>query len=174
MTAAQRIERVVTGVVRQALLDAGESTVVVQGEAADAKLLRAWCAHALGDAAVGAHGLNLHPASKTSLLLGECPAAAVLPFGDLYYSEVVRLAGTAELPDTVQHLVGICKGAAALDDALRKYFDERMPWPRATQHLSAHARAQLEHQLQSGRFRRARLGLIPKLGARTLGIDLYS
>src|SRR5947207_11152433 len=110
MNRAQRIEQVVSGVVRQAFADAGATRVTVSGAGADGRLLATWCERAFGSAAVGADGLKLHPASKTALLLGAAPAADVLPFGDLYYSQVVELAGGAALDEAATEIARQCCG----------------------------------------------------------------
>ena len=174
MTADARIERVITGVIAQAVRDARATRVTIVGESADAALLRVWCARALGAAAVGNDGLLLHPANKTALLLGDAPAADMLPFGDLYYTQVVGLAGSATTTAALETIAAACGGFAALDRALQQFFDERIAWERATAHVSPDVRDQLRAALEAARFRRARLALVPKLGARTLGIDLYA
>lgn len=169
MTRAQRIERVVAGVIAQAMRDAHASHCVVHGAGADAALLREWCNGVLGDV-----GLVLDPVNKTSLLLGDVPQADVLPLGDLYASQVIELAGDAALSSTSAELAAVCGGTDLLDLALERFFDQRMDWPAATSQLSAHARDRLKHALEAARFRRARVPLVPKLGSRTLGIDLFA
>ncbi|HEX6558987.1 MAG TPA: hypothetical protein VF021_05975 [Longimicrobiales bacterium] len=174
MTPAQRIEQIVTGVIAHALLDAHESHCRIDDTGPAAGLVRTWCERTLGKTVMGADGLRLHAASKTALLLGYVPPADVLPLGDLYHSQVVELAGSGEFPEPSAELAAVCGGAASLDRALEQYYDRRMTWPAATAHLNAQAVADLGRALDAARFRRARMPLIPKLGGRTLGIDLYA
>jgi hypothetical protein len=169
-----RIERVLAGVVRQVFADAGATRWVVAGSGPDAALARSICEQAVGRDRWGEGGFVIDPASKTALLLGTCPDADVLLFGDLYYSQVVELAGAVLLPPAAAGLAAACGGTEALDRALQQFFDERADWPSAAAELPTGAREQLEAAVESARFRRARLCVVPKLGARTLGIDLYA
>ena len=144
------------GVVQQALADSGESHVVVTGDSPGLELLRSWCGDYVADS-----GLRLHTATKTCLLLGNVPQADVLPFGDLYASQLAELTGAPPERE-------------ALDQALRQFYDERIEWAAAVAHLSPEESADLRDQLEAARFRRARTGLVPKLGGRTIGIDLWT
>ena len=74
-------------------------------------------------------------------------------------------------PD-LQELADMAGGMNRLDDALRKLLDERRAADAAFAGLP-HIRDAVMTQLQKTRFRRAQSGIIPKLGARTIGIDLY-
>ena len=169
MTAADRVERIIKGVVQQAVRAARAGGLRVSGDGADARLLRSWFAET--DAG---QALTLHPMSKTGLLLARAPCADVFPFGDLYFGEVVQLAGSAELPEAVLELAAGCGGIEALDDALRGYFDQRLSWDAAAAHLPASAGCQLKGCIDAARFHRLHAKLVPKLGARTLGIDLQA
>lgn len=169
-----RIERVLAGVLRQACADAGAARLMVSGDGPDAALAQSICEQAVGRDRLGEGGLVVDPASKTALLLGACPNADVLLFGDLYYSQIVELAGSVPLPPAVAPLATACGGAEALDRVLHRFFDERAEWLAATAELPVVASELLAAALESARFRRTRLGLVPKLGARTLGIDLYA
>lgn len=173
MNREARIERLLTGVLRQACADAGVQGLRVAGAGAAADLARSICEQAVGAANLG-NGLLVDPASKTALLLGECPPADVLLFGDLYYSQVAELAGSAELPAASARLAELCGGGDVLDRVLCRFFDERAPWQSAAAELVPGVRELLEQALERARFRRARVGLVPKLGGRTLGIDLYA
>lgn len=174
MNRAHRVEQVVVGVIGQALADAHQASCSVSGTGEDAQLLRCWCARAFGEQVLTQSGLVLNTTNKTALLLGYLPSADILPFGDLYYSQVVELAGAAQLPGPSAELAAACGGAEALDRALGRYYDQRMSWPAATGQLAPAAAAQLWSALEAARFRRARVPLIPKLGSRTLGIDLFA
>ncbi|MGH7504832.1 MAG: hypothetical protein ACRELX_04250 [Longimicrobiales bacterium] len=119
------------------------------------------------------NGLVLHPANKTALLLGNVfPPEPVLPFGDLYASACDRLAGGWTAPAAVRALVEQAGGIAAVDEALEALFERRIAVQRAVEHLPECARSIILQQLELGRFWRRRAGLVPKLGTRTLGIDL--
>lgn len=166
-----RIEKIVIGVLRQAFTDAGAKEFTLLGAGQDAHYVASLCERAGGT--VGS-GLVVHSASKTALLLGCAPAADVLPLGDLYATQVVALAGPVELPREIEELAAACGGAETLDRALQRYFDERRGWDAATAGLPGEAAAQLKERLEAARFRRIRIGLVPKLGARTPGIDLYA
>jgi hypothetical protein len=161
MNRAERIEHVVMGVVRQAMRDAGTSHVTIDGDGPDAALLRRWCQAAFGDDVVSKDGLRLHPANKTAVLLGDVPDADVLPFGDLYASQLAELTGVGEQSD-------------AVEKALRQFYDQRADWESAVAHLAPDVRAHLRDTLETSRFRRTRAGLVPKLGPRTIGIDLWT
>ena len=52
--------------------------------------------------------------------------------------------------------------------------DERAAWSHATSDLSSTAGQELKQHWDAARFQRTRVGLVPKLGPRTLGIDLYA
>lgn len=168
---AARIEKIITGVLRQVFSDAGSHGFVVPGHGPDAQYVATLCKQAGGS---GGGGLVIHPASKTLVLLGAAPAADVLPLGDLYASQVVALAGAAELPPEVQELAAACGGAETLDQVLRRHFDERRSWEAAAEPLSSPAATLLKKRIDAARFRRTHIGLVPKLGARTPGIDLYA
>jgi hypothetical protein len=139
--------------------------------AGEARRLEARLLASLGGALV----LIAHPANKTALLLSPAaPPEPLLPLGDLYASEVRRLAGGYTLPPAVTALAEAAGGVEALDAALRAHFDERRPLAEALAGLSEGAAAAVVVALRAARFARRRLGLVPKLGARTLGIDLFA
>ncbi len=130
----------------------------------------------VGRALAARHGALLaHPANKTVLLLGhESPPEPLLPLGDLFASQVVVLAGEWSGPDDVRELAQRAGGIDALDQALEELIDRRSvpDWTAAVRSDGAHS-AFLE-ALERRRFGRRRIGLVPKLGARTLGIDLFA
>jgi hypothetical protein len=51
-------------------------------------------------------------------------------------------------------------------------FERRLPPERALGHLPERTRTVILQRLEAGRFWRRRTGLVPKLGTRTLGVDL--
>ena len=170
MTAELRVARVVRGVVRQAMADAGVGAVQLAGPAStNSRLVERWCEVAFqADAAA----LKVSAASKTELLLAGATAAADLyPLGDLYASELVPF-GAGELPADLADLVAAAGGIDGLDGTLRRLLDERRPVDAAFAGLP-HIRDAVMTRLQKTRFRRSQLGVVPKLGARTIGIDLH-
>ena len=166
-----RVERVLTGVLKQAFADARASQYQLAGDGIAAEFAAHLCERA---GATTGGGLRVDASNKTALLLGEVPPADVLPFGDLYHSHLVALIGPFEPASPVRELAALCGGTETLDRVLQRFFDERMPWERAAADLSAEARGDLRDRLDAARFKRIRVGLVPKLGARTLGIDLHA
>ncbi len=63
-------------------------------------------------------------------------------------------------------------GIEVLDGALMKLFEHRAP--AAALELGPGVGAELVARLDAARFARARVGLVPKLGRRTLGVDLFA
>lgn len=134
----------------------------------DAQMLGAW------HLATERSALIAHPASKTALLLGGAlPRADVFPLGDLYASQVAELAGGAALSDEVASLAGRAGGIALLDAALGRLVDGRMPAAEALAPLDHDVGHELLRLYERGRYSRLRPRLVPKLGARTLGTDLF-
>ncbi len=118
--------------------------------------------------------LVANPANKTALLLTAAPTPEpLLPLGDLYATDVLALSGAWSGPARVRALAERAGGIEALDGALRAYFDERRPLEEALADLPDQARGELACALAAARFARRRMGLVPKLGPRTLGIDLF-
>jgi hypothetical protein len=207
-TAAERVARVVGGVIRQALEDARKRALVIaDADTPEGRLLSGWARGVLDadrvigirrqprdasadadetSSAAGAEGtrakalevtrqydaLVAHPANKTALLLGgEFPPAPLLPLGDLYASQVERLAGAWTGPARVHELAGRAGGIEALDAALRELLDRRS-FDAAG--VPGDVAAAINAALHANRFARRRAGLIPKLSARTIGIDLFA
>ena len=166
-----RIERILTGVLRQAFTDARSSRYELAENGIAAEFAGHLCERAGG---TRGEGIRIAAADKTALLLGEVPHADVLPLGDLYHSQLVTLIGPFEPPESLRELAAQCGGTETLDRILQRFFDERIPWDRAAADLSAGARGDLRDRLDAARFKRTRVGLVPKLGARTLGIDLQA
>jgi hypothetical protein len=170
-SAEQRIALVVRGVVEQALADAGVGALSLVGPRTPASsLIERWCGRTFQ---AGEPGLTVIASTKTELLLaGPAGTADLCPLGDLYASEVSWLAGVDVLAPELQDLAAQADGVSRLDASLRKLLDERRSADAAFAELP-HIRNAVLMRLQKSRFRRARLGIVPKLGARTIGIDLH-
>jgi hypothetical protein len=118
------------------------------------------------------NALAAHPANKTALLLGGAlPPEPLFPLGDLWASEVAELCGGWSAPAGVVRMAASAGGVQALDDALRGCVDARDP---AALHALPPAAAEAVRQaLAAGRAGRLHPRIVPKIGARTLGIDLF-
>lgn len=168
--AAARLAFVVRGVVQQAMTDAGASGLrLVDTPSEDSSLIEKWCGIHFEDSDAG---LAVGSASKTELLLGQPMPAALYPLGDLYASEVAALGGSGGLSREASQLAQRAGGVARLDDALRALLDERRDADAAFVHIPE-LQESVRRRLQQTRFRRAHPGIVPKLGARTIGIDLF-
>jgi hypothetical protein len=180
----ERIGRIVTAVIAEAVRVTGRAGIVVACDGSpEARLLTSWCRAFLsvpvrtretGDDESGhSEFLAAHPANKTALLLGRnFPLEPLLPLGDLYASQVKELTGGYNLPDQVQSLAEAAGGINALDAALQLRFESWLPAEQAAEPLPKAARGPFLEAVRAGRFWRERAGLIPKLSARTIGIDL--
>jgi hypothetical protein len=164
-----RIERVIVGVLKQAFADAGVARFTMIGSATSNDYAASLCGSA---GAQPGTGVTVAGTTKTALLLGTGDLADLLPLGDLFHSQLAELIGDHALPPELTELANAVGGAETLDRVLRRYFDERLDWRRATAGLDARARVLLEQQLEGARFRRGRVGVVAKVGSRTLGIDL--
>lgn len=120
------------------------------------------------------NALLAHPANKTALLLAAAvPPEPLLPLGDLYASEVEQLAGTWSAPPEVAALADLAGSIGRLDAALAEHVDRRRPAEAALAPLPPAARAAVLDALETGRFARRRVGLVPKLTTRTVGVDYF-
>jgi hypothetical protein len=198
-----RITGVLAGVLRQAVRDAGATGIVLLDDRSPGgRFALDVCRDAVGEDAVARiattadpdpvsaaerqrlagrieatrrRALLAHPACKTALLLGEVfPPEPLLPLGDLYASEVASLVGDCALPDAAARVAALAGGIEPLDAALRRLLEERADEDAAFASLSDAARRSVLERLQATRFARRTPGLIPKLGRRTLGIDLFA
>jgi hypothetical protein len=116
--------------------------------------------------------LVANPANKTALLLaGAPPPDPFFPLGDLYASEVAALAGGWSAPAEVEALARACGSVDLLDDELRRRIDQRDPLGTSA-HDGPAARAVAE-ALAKGRAARVYPTIVPKVGSRTLGVDLF-
>jgi len=119
-----------------------------------------------------AGALAANPANKTALLLdGALPPEPLLPLGDLWASEVAQLGGGWSAPPEVARIAEDAGGIGALDDALRARVDRRDP--RGLDRLPPAAADAAGRALAAGRAWRTHPAVVPKLGARTIGADLY-
>ena len=115
--------------------------------------------------------LAAHPANKTELLLNAAlPPEPLLPLGDLYASEVAALCGGWSASAEVRALAEAAGGVEALDSALRRWLDGRDP--AGLDALPADAAEQVRRRFRAGRAARLAPRIVPKLGTRTLGVDL--
>lgn len=122
-----------------------------------------------------AGALVASPVNKTALLLGgEPPPEPLLPLGDLYAGQVRALAGGWSGPAAVRELADRAGGIDMLDAALVRLVDERRSPADALAELPDGVADAVLRAFEAGRFGRRRLGLVPKLGARTPGIDLFA
>ncbi|HEY0303996.1 MAG TPA: hypothetical protein VGC44_03440 [Longimicrobiales bacterium] len=166
----QRIALVIRGVVRQAMVDAGvEALSLAHAPTAASALIERWCGTAFQQ---NGKALMVSAASKTDLLLaGPAAGADLYPLGDLYASELAAW-GVTELDARLRDMARQAGGIEPLDGVLRKLLDERRP-PDAAFAGLPHIRDAVMKRLQDTRFRRAHMGIVPKIGPRTIGIDLH-
>ena len=117
--------------------------------------------------------LTAHPASKTELMMGGAlPPEPLLPLGDLWATDVLALgaawSGSAELRSLVDEAGGI----ETLDGALRRLVDRRdsIGWDEG---LPPSVRERVRRAVRGGAAWRRAPFIVPKLGSRTLGTDLF-
>lgn len=191
-----RLGAVIGGVMRQALDDArAPALVLIDDGSPESGLLERILAPALHDrfgvlSADGAMPADLLRAwariattrpgalvalavNKTAALLGGALPGPVLPFGDVWASQVAELAGGWSAPERVRALAQSVGGIAPLDRALQALVDRRLPAVQACAGLPADQHGTLLALWEDTRFARRRTGLVPKLGPRTIGIDLF-
>jgi hypothetical protein len=171
LTAEARLAWVIRGVVEQAIRDAGAIGIrLAEPESAASRLIERWCGTTFSAAgsALGVSALN-----KTELLLaGVREHADLYPLGDLYASELAAFTAEAAVSGPVAELAAAAGGLAQLDAGLRRLLDERRTADAAFAGM-VHVREMVLTRLHATRFGRTRAGIIPKLGARTIGIDLF-
>lgn len=119
------------------------------------------------------NGLVANPVNRTVVLLESAPIPEpLLPLGDLWASRVAELTGSWRGPPHIRNLAEACGGIHDLDAALTRWARrDEGPEPARTG-LTRSAHTQLSTAIESARFARTRVGLIPKLGDNTAGIDL--
>lgn len=202
MADAARLAEIVGHVLNEALRSSGRAGIVIlDGGTPEAALLGQWCRQGIGTdrtwrasgegsvlaqagetlrylariMAAERNALTANAANKTTLLLGaDWPVEPLLPLGDLYGSEVAALTGGWSGPPDVRHLVELAGGIEATDRALGAWFDGWQSPETALADLPSACRGPFLEAVRRGRFWRERAGLIPKLSARTIGIDLFA
>ncbi len=118
-----------------------------------------------------ADSIAASPLNKTALLLGgSLPPEPLLPLGDVYASEVERLTGDWSAPDRVRELARMAGGILELDRVLSRWAEGRNPNWAGEQ--PEPVRAAIESALTAGRASRVSAHVVPKLGGRTLTVDL--
>jgi hypothetical protein len=112
------------------------------------------------------------PENKTVLLLcGPLPTEPFLPLGDLYAGEVAELCGDWSAPEELRTLADAAGGIVRLDGALRAWLDRRDP--SGLDRLPAGVAEEVRRLFARGRPSRFAVRLVPKVGYRTLGVDLF-
>jgi hypothetical protein len=180
---AARVERVIRGVVAAAVRESGSvGVLVLEDWTPEGELVYEWLVRELGETAVlraaaataTAGILTAHPLNRTALLLGGAPPRAdLLPLGDVYASQVQVLAAGWSAPPEVEAVAAAAGGVATLDAALSRWIDGRRETDAALDALGADVAQTVLDLYDRGRFFRLRPRLVPKLGPRTLGIDLW-
>jgi len=118
--------------------------------------------------------LLAHPACKTVLLLAaSAPPERLLPFGDLYATDLMGLAGGVTLPDDVNALADAAGGVERLDAVLRAWLEERRSPVDALEALPYPVRDTVAERLRLNRAVRRWPRCVPKIGTRTLWIDMF-
>lgn len=162
----------VRGVLRQALREARVTHArFVGSERRQQELVRRWCDVAVADNDTQ-RSILVSAAHKTELLLGCVARADVYPLGDLYATDLQDFCGAFEVGERVQRLAEAAGGMKALDQGLRAWLEERRDAPDAFAHIPQ-VRDDVFRLLEQSRFQRMHLGIVPKIGARTIGIDLF-
>lgn len=116
-----------------------------------------------------------HPACRTVLLLSVAlPPERLLPFGDVPASVLERWAGGLALPEDVRGLADSAGGLPSLDAAIARWLDERQPLEAALEVLPEAARSAVADRLGLHRSARRWPRIVPKLGPRTLWIDVFA
>ncbi len=86
---------------------------------------------------------------------------------------MAALTGGWSAPAPVRVLAEAVGGIEGLDAVLIAHFDERRDLSSVLERVSEPAGGMLRDAVERARFARRRVGLVPKLGARTAGIDLF-
>ncbi len=172
-----RVSRVIGGVLREALRSTGATAILLLDAESPEGLLVTRIA---GDAGLPINGyahdaatLTAHPANKTALLVGDFfPRADLLPLGDLYATQVAALSGGWTGDDALHRLAGTLGGIEVLDSLLERHIEGRESLD-VLAGLAEPARTSMRRALARTSFNRTRAGLVPKLGSRSIGVDLF-
>jgi hypothetical protein len=187
-----RVAAIIRGVCAAAVRDSGaRGIVVLEDWTPEGELAYEWLVQELGESRVWRSAgvapaatdwrtapvdapLLAHPANRTALLLGgRLPLADLLPLGDLWASQVLELCGRWSAPPAVEDLARAAGGIAILDDALAALTDLRTEPAVALRVLPAAVAESVRARYERGRHARLYPRLVPKLSARTLGVDLH-
>lgn len=166
-----RVAFVIRGVVQQTMRESGLDRLRLIGiPTAQSVLIEKWCGQPFVD---DKEALSVSSLNKTELLLnGFTGFADITPLGDLYASEVSQLGGQGLLAGDAAEIASAAGGAAALDACLRKLLDERYGTDAAFA-ASPGLRSLVLQRLNRTRFGLRGVGIVPKIGPRTVGIDLF-
>lgn len=122
----------------------------------------------------GSDGLAADPVNKTvAVLFPELLAEPLLPLADLYATQVRALGSDWSAPAVARAFIERAGGVEAVDAFLVRHLEERRPMNEALTPIpGAPARHELAERFRAGWWWRRRVGVVPKLGTRTLGLDL--
>src|SRR5690606_35663878 len=169
----ERIASVIGEVLRQAVRDAGAAGILVLDDGSpEARLVLEWSVAALGESAVRRAGMPTAAQVGAALpaLAPDAPGAAL---EELHRCRARLIAREHDL--LLAHPANkTAGGIGPVDAALQALLEERRTMEYALAHLDDRAGAAVRDALAAGRFARRRVGLVPKLGTRTLGIDLFA
>lgn len=116
--------------------------------------------------------LVANPVNRTVVLLsGDPPPDPLLPLADLYASEVLELVGGWSGPEGIREVADRAGSVAVLDAALRARLDRRDA--NGLRSLPPELAAEVDALLARGRAARRAAWIVPKIGYRTLGVDLF-
>lgn len=116
-------------------------------------------------------GLVACAVNKTALLLSAPPPEPFLPLGDVYATQVAGAGEGWRVPAEVEALADLAGGMEVLDAALHRRFDLRLP--SGLDPLPRRARRGVEEALERHRHFRRYPVVVPKIGPRTVGVDLH-
>ena len=120
-----------------------------------------------------ADAVPAHPGNKTALLLGgELPPEPLLPLADLWACEVAQLGRGWSAPGAVRRIAELAGGIEALDAALRAWAEGRDAGA-IERLLPTEGADAVRRALAAGRASRLHPRTVPKIGTRTLGVDLF-
>jgi hypothetical protein len=170
-TPDSRVAFIVRGVVQQVMRDSGRNMLRLLGETCpESDLIERWCGIRFSRDATA---LTVSPATKTALLLaGVDQPVDLTPLGDLYLTEAASFHRAIRPAGSPAEFAKAAGGIEIVDDCLRRLLDERRDADAAFAAVP-HLREPMLLRMTQTRFRRARAGIIPKIGPRTVGIDLF-
>lgn len=119
------------------------------------------------------NALAAHAASKTELMMGGAlPPEPLLPLGDLWATDVLALGAAWSASAELRSIADEAGGIETLDAALRRRVDRRdsLGWDEG---LPLPVRERVRLAIRAGAAWRRDPLIVPKLGSRTLGTDLF-